>query len=58
MDRETFHLFNDDKPEEIADRLRLSLAEMGIKMKEIGQGINCRIYEFTKMPPLFSDRSN
>lgn len=57
MDRETFHIFDDDSPEEIADRLRLCLSEMGIKMKPIGEGTDCKVYEFTKMKPLEGGRN-
>jgi len=49
MDRETFPIFDNDLPGEIAERLRLVLVEMGILMKEIGEGTDCRVYELTRM---------
>lgn len=52
MERTTFHVWDDDTPEEITERLALSLAEVGIQMTRCGEGSQCTVYEFVQMPKL------
>jgi hypothetical protein len=51
-EREVFHVWDDDSPDEIMGRLKLALIEMGIKVIEIGQGADCKIFEFEPAEPL------
>ena len=45
---ENLTIWDDDTPQEVVDRIRLVLIELGVKIIEIGIGQDCRVYELTR----------